>query len=73
MQGMRTIDRLMSSLSLLASFPAAERGYEELASYYQEIGRVDDAEAVRFLISEKFRANDPDNNKEQRQDIETVS
>lgn len=57
----------MSSLSLLASFPAAERGYEELASYYEEAGRAEDAQAVRFLISEKFRANDPDNNEEQRQ------
>jgi len=52
----------MSSLSLLVSFPAAERGYKELASYYEEDGRVDDAQAIKFLISEKFRADDPDNN-----------
>lgn len=56
----------MSSLSLLVSLPAAERGYRELASYYEEAGRDEDAQAVRFLISEKFRANDPDNNEEQR-------
>lgn len=47
----------MSAVSELVSLPSAERGYRDLASCYREAGMGEEAEAVEFLISEKFRAD----------------
>lgn len=37
--------------------PDAKRGYEGLLSSYESMGMSEEAECVRFLISEKFDAN----------------
>lgn len=49
----------MKGVASVVSMPSAERGYEELASLYDKAGMAEEAEAVRFLISEKFRADHP--------------
>lgn len=65
---MRSVGVVMAGVASVVSMPSAERGYEELASLYERAGMADEAEAVRFLISEKFRAHDPDTDEGQRGD-----
>jgi len=50
---------LESAISLIVESPWARRGYEELASYYESAGQADNAEVLRFVVSEKFGADDP--------------
>lgn len=44
---------------MILDSPSAERGYEELARRYEECGMMEEAEALKFLVSEKFHAYGP--------------
>lgn len=60
MSGVRQIDGYVSALARIASAPSSQGGYEELLKCYRSAGMAEEAEAVSFLISEKFRANGAD-------------
>lgn len=72
MQGMRQVDGLVASLARIASAPSSRGGYEELMRCYVTAGRTEEAEAVSFLISEKFRANGTDTDAGQQGDHREV-
>ena len=46
------------AISMVVESPWAKRGYEELAVWYESAGMPDKAEVVRFLVAEKFSADD---------------
>lgn len=62
---MQRLDPRVSALYAIVAQPSAMRGYEDLAKAYSSINMVDEAEAVRFLISEKFCDNSSDTNEKQ--------
>jgi hypothetical protein len=66
LQGMRSIDGLISALSKIASAPSSRAGYEELARCYREGGMEEEADSVYFLISEKFRVDSASSDSERR-------
>ena len=62
-------EAVFRAFGFVAENPIAERPYEELEKAYKAAGMEDDAEAVRFLIGERFAnvdGSDPD--EEQRGD-----
>lgn len=71
-EGRPAADPRASALSSLASFPGAARGYEEFARALDSVGMPEDAEAVRFLISEKFRDHRSGSDEEQQGDDRKV-
>jgi len=68
MQGMRSIERAAEAVELIMERPWARKGYEDLASYYDSTGMGDEAEVVRFLVSERFGADHTSPDEEQRED-----
>jgi hypothetical protein len=68
MQGMRQIEQAIKALYCIVERPSASKCYEDLANFYSSIGMHEDSEALKYLISEKFCAHDPDNYTEQLQD-----
>lgn len=68
MQGMRQVDLRVSALAKIAAHPSSSGGYEELLRHYMADGMSAEAEAVSFLISEKFRADGSNSDPEQSGD-----
>jgi hypothetical protein len=62
-------EAVFRAFGFVAENPIAERPYEELGRAYKAAGMEDDAEAVRFLIGERFANVDgSDSDEEQRGD-----
>jgi hypothetical protein len=53
-------DCLFSALNFVLENPRAERGYEALRDCYRRSGMNEEADAVAFLLKERFIANDSD-------------
>jgi len=73
MSGLRQVDGLISALARIAAAPSSSGGYEELLRCYISAGMSEEAEAVSFLISEKFRANGSSSCPEQSGDDKSLS
>ena len=62
-------EAVFKAFGFVAENPIAERPYMELERAYRAAGMENDAEAVRFLIGERFEnADGPDPDEEQRGD-----
>jgi hypothetical protein len=59
---------LEDAVTFLLENPLVEKGYEDLKRRYESCGMLDDADALGFLIRERFNANHTDPDKEQRVD-----
>lgn len=59
---MRPIEwnKCITALALIMESPEAEKGYEDLREYFRSNELVNEAEAVDFLLKEKFHDNSPD-------------
>lgn len=73
MQRMRGLNCCLGSLAKIASHPNSTAGYEELLRCYLDMGMVEEAGAIEFLISEKFRAKGSDTDPEQQGDDKALS
>jgi DNA-binding SARP family transcriptional activator len=60
--------RSIEALAMILERPFAERGYEQLMRYYEQAGMSGEAEAVGFLIKERFHADGSDASEGQRDD-----
>ena len=65
MPRMRSVDKRVSALLMVVEIPSARKGYEDLATSYELMSMSDEADCVRFLVSEKFDADDSLARKEQ--------
>ena len=55
---MRPVISAAEAMAMVVESPWAKRGYEELVAWYDSAGMPDKAEVVRFLVAEKFCADD---------------
>lgn len=64
---MRQIDwnKGFSALNLILEHPSAEKGYKDLSFFYLSNKMQQNAEAINFLIKEKFNDNDSNISKKQ--------
>lgn len=67
---MRPVDwgAALSALTMILENPFAERGYEILKGRYEECGMLEEAEALGFLMKERFHADGADAGEGQRKD-----
>jgi len=72
MPGVRQIDPRVRAIYSIMERPGTPKGYEELAECYRSMGMEEEGEAVRSLISEKFRADNTDTNEGQLLDHRKV-
>jgi len=57
-------DKAFSAFKLILEYPSAEKGYKDLCNFYNKNKMQKNAEAINFLIKEKFNDNDSDISKE---------
>lgn len=59
---------LEASVAFVLENPLVEKGYEDLMKQYESCGMSEDAEALGFLIRERFNAHHTSSDEEQRGD-----
>lgn len=67
MQAVRRID-VGEAVALIVDLPWARRGYDELAAFYRAGGMSEEAGVVELIVLERFGADHPCSDPEQRGD-----
>lgn len=71
MQAVRRVDP-GEAVALIVELPWARRGYDELASFYEAGGMSEEAGVMKLIVSERFGADHPGSDPEQRGDHREV-
>lgn len=64
----QALDPRISALLLVLDLPGTRKGYDDLASAYEWAGMKEEAEVLRYLVSERFCADPSSPDEEQRGD-----
>lgn len=60
------LDPRAAALILVLDLPGTRKGYDDLASAYESTGMAEEAEVLRYLVSERFGADPSSPDEKQR-------